>query len=115
MQNALPAYSEASTSTIATSTSGPSSSIAAQSTPHGTDSFFDIAPRSDSTSFQVGYLGLKGFQAWLKGDVLVKLDAETKSKGNYTRCVVQLQAKEQAPGLTHGLITTAQACHLRTM
>lgn len=67
-------------------------------TAQGNDSFFDIAPRSDSTSFQVGYLGLKGFQAWLKGDVLVKLDTETKSKGRYNRCIIQLHAKEEASG-----------------
>ncbi|SNX88055.1 uncharacterized protein MEPE_06766 [Melanopsichium pennsylvanicum] len=98
-QNVLPSYSEvSSTSLRVEAPQWPSSQ--ASSSSHtiapGSDSFFDIAPRSDSTSFQVGYLGLKGFQAWLKGDVLVKLDAETKSKGRYTRCVVQLQAKEQA-------------------
>ncbi|SPO31931.1 uncharacterized protein UTRI_06653_B [Ustilago trichophora] len=98
--NALPSYTEASTSSLAADTiPGPSSQASASRViAPGSDSFFDIAPRSDSTSFQVGYLGLKGFQAWLKGDVLVKLDSETKSKGRYTRCVVQLQAKEQAPG-----------------
>ena len=97
-QHALPAYSEASASlNVAGSTSGPSSQASSsRAIATGSDSFFDIAPRNDSTSFQVGYLGLKGFQAWLKGDVLVKLDTETKSKGRYTRCVVQLQAKEQA-------------------
>ncbi|SPO31816.1 uncharacterized protein UTRI_06653 [Ustilago trichophora] len=98
--NALPSYTEASTSALAADTvPGPSSQASASRIiAPGSDSFFDIAPRSDSTSFQVGYLGLKGFQAWLKGDVLVKLDTEIKSKGRYTRCVVQLQAKEQASG-----------------
>jgi hypothetical protein len=38
--------------------------------------FFDIVPRADATSFQAGYLGLDGFEAWVKGDVLVKLDAQ---------------------------------------
>uniref|UniRef100_V5E9H8 Uncharacterized protein n=1 Tax=Kalmanozyma brasiliensis (strain GHG001) TaxID=1365824 RepID=V5E9H8_KALBG len=91
MQNALPTYSEASAvSDAASSASDPPA--------EAVDNFFDIAPRSDSTSFQVGYLGLKGFQAWLKGDVLVKLDTATKRKGRYTRCTIQLQAKEQAPG-----------------
>ncbi|KAJ1036113.1 hypothetical protein NDA18_000256 [Ustilago nuda] len=96
-QNALPSYSEANVNhSSSASVAGPSSEALPSSgiTP-GSDSFFDIAPRNDSTSFQVGYLGLKGFQAWLKGDVLVKLDTETKSKGRYTRCLVQLQAKEQ--------------------
>lgn len=98
MQNALPSYSEANeNATPSGSVSGPSSqNLSSRSVAPGSDSFFDIAPRHDSTSFQVGYLGLKGFQAWLKGDVLVKLDTETKSKGRYTRCLVQLQAKEQA-------------------
>ncbi|KAJ1018584.1 hypothetical protein NDA16_004866 [Ustilago loliicola] len=98
MQNTLPSYSEAnvndSSSRSISGSSSPGSSSRSIAT--GSDSFFDIAPRNDSTSFQVGYLGLKGFQAWLKGDVLVKLDTETKSKGRYTRCLVQLQAKEQA-------------------
>ncbi|CDU22022.1 uncharacterized protein SPSC_00652 [Sporisorium scitamineum] len=102
-RNALPGYSEATTSNGSaipayfppeSSTSATASQIMAR----GSDSFFDIAPRSDSTSFQVGYLGLKGFQAWIKGDVLVKLDAETKNKGRYTHCAVRLQAKEQASG-----------------
>lgn len=39
--------------------------------------FFDIVPRADATSFQAGYLGLDGFEAWVKGDVLVKLDAQS--------------------------------------
>ena len=100
--NALPAYSEAGASALAADTAPSSAQQTSSSSSRvivpGSDSFFDIAPRNDSTSFQVGYLGLKGFQAWLKGDVLVKLDTETKSKGRYTRCVVQLQAKEQASG-----------------
>lgn len=97
-QSALPAYSETGFDmSAAEPPSGPSSlASSTHNIAAGSDSFFDIAPRSDSTSFQVGYLGLKGFKAWLKGDVLVKLDAETKRKGRYTRCVVQLQAKEQA-------------------
>ncbi|CBQ71543.1 conserved hypothetical protein [Sporisorium reilianum SRZ2] len=101
--SALPGYPDATTSTSSAAPSHlpPEASAHAGSShaiARGSDSFFDIAPRSDSTSFQVGYLGLKGFQAWIKGDVLVKLDTETKSRGRYTRCVVGLQAKEQANG-----------------
>ncbi|KAN0064382.1 hypothetical protein ACQY0O_002579 [Thecaphora frezii] len=59
-------------------------------------SFFDIAPRSDATSFQVGYLGLRGFGAWVKGDVLVKLDERSRSMGGYSRCIVELKAIERA-------------------
>lgn len=93
-QHRLPAYSEANgIPPPATASSSQPVSSAPSS-----DSFFDIAPRSDSTSFQVGYLGLKGFQAWLKGDVLVKLDTQTKNRGRYTRCLVRLQAKERAIG-----------------
>lgn len=100
-QSALPGYSEATTSnSTATPSYLPPESSAHPSVSQAIaavgDSFFDIAPRSDSTSFQVGYLGLKGFQAWIKGDVLVKLDTTTKSKGRFTRCAVQLQAQEQA-------------------
>lgn len=39
--------------------------------------FFEIAPQTDATSFQAGYLGLEGFEAWIAGDVLVKLDSES--------------------------------------
>ncbi|EPQ27889.1 uncharacterized protein PFL1_04633 [Pseudozyma flocculosa PF-1] len=60
------------------------------------DTFFDVAPRSDSTSFQVGYLGLKGFRAWVKGDVLVKLDERSRSLGGYTQCTVEFKAIERA-------------------
>ncbi|GAK68194.1 uncharacterized protein PAN0_050d6430, partial [Moesziomyces antarcticus] len=103
-QHRLPAYSEANgfpPPAIA------SSSQSASSAPPS-DSFFDIAPRSDSTSFQVGYLGLRGFQAWLKGDVLVKLDTETKNRGRYTRCLVRLQAKERAIGFYSSTSDAAQ-------
>lgn len=103
-QHRLPAYSEANgfpPPAIA------SSSQSASSAPPS-DSFFDIAPRSDSTSFQVGYLGLRGFQAWLKGDVLVKLDTETKNRGRYTRCLVRLQAKERATGFYPSTSDAAQ-------
>ncbi|TKY86854.1 hypothetical protein EX895_004142 [Sporisorium graminicola] len=98
--NALPGYSEATTSSSSAVPSyfepvGSARETTSQAIMSGSDSFFDIAPRSDSTSFQVGYLGLKDFQAWIKGDVLVKLDTETKNRGRYTRCIVQLQAKEQ--------------------
>ncbi|PWN23591.1 hypothetical protein BCV69DRAFT_291648 [Microstroma glucosiphilum] len=35
---------------------------------------FDIVPRAEDASFQVGYQGLqgRGFEAWLRGDVLIK-------------------------------------------
>lgn len=94
----LPAYSEASSSILALDSTSFSQASSSRSMAPGSDSFFDIAPRNDSTSFQVGYLGLKGFQAWLKGDVLVKLDTQTKSKGRYTKCIVRLRAKERALG-----------------
>lgn len=101
----LPVYSESSTSTTSAVSEPLSIHLHLQRPSSGSvtsssDIFFDIVPRNDSTSFQVGYLGLKGFQAWLKGDVLVKLDTETNKKGRYTRCLVKLQAVEKAPG-TH--------------
>lgn len=39
---------------------------------------FDIVPRSDASSFQAGYQGLqqRGFDVWLRGDVLVKGSSE---------------------------------------
>lgn len=37
--------------------------------------FFELTPRADATSFQVGYLGINGFCAWVVGDVLIKVDA----------------------------------------
>lgn len=58
---------------------------AVPSSPYPDDTFFDIAPRADATSFQVGYLGLEGFQSWIKGDVLVKLDPALRSSGKYEK------------------------------
>ena len=49
------------------------------------DAFFDIAPSTDSTSFQVGYLGLPGFRAWIRGDVLVKLDEATRASRKFVK------------------------------
>ena len=49
------------------------------------DSFFDIAPSADATSFQAGYLGLPGFRAWIKGDVLVKLDQATRASRKFAK------------------------------
>ncbi|GAC97368.1 hypothetical protein PHSY_004953 [Pseudozyma hubeiensis SY62] len=103
MYASLPDYSEAGASSVTLTsevamTDPTFQPVGSRAAGNDTGSFFDIAPRSDSTSFQVGYLGLEGFQAWLKGDVLVKLDSSTKRKGRYTRCVVTLQAVERAPG-----------------
>ncbi|PWZ00354.1 hypothetical protein BCV70DRAFT_216568 [Testicularia cyperi] len=94
-QAILPSYSE-SRGITRTSQLVAGSADATDTTSYASDDFFDIAPRSDSTSFQVGYLGLKGFQAWIKGDVLVKLDSLTKARGTYVRCTVQLDARERA-------------------
>lgn len=49
------------------------------------DAFFDIAPSTDSTSFQVGYLGVPGFRAWIRGDVLVKLDEATRASRRFMK------------------------------
>ncbi|PWN44948.1 hypothetical protein IE81DRAFT_364630 [Ceraceosorus guamensis] len=62
--------------------------------PYLEDNFFDIAPRADATSFQVGYLGLEGFQSWIKGDVLVKLDPAIRASGKYAKCTISLTAEE---------------------
>lgn len=46
---------------------------------------FDIVPRAEDSSFQVGYQGLqaRGFDVWLRGDVLVKwAHAATHRGGN---------------------------------
>ncbi|KAK0528065.1 hypothetical protein OC835_004781 [Tilletia horrida] len=59
------------------------------------DTFFDIAPSSDATSFQVGYLGLDGFQAWIKGDVLLKLGSITaRQRASFYKCIIELRAVE---------------------
>lgn len=59
------------------------------------DNFFDIVPCSDATSFQVGYLGLDGFQAWVKGDVLIKLDERANQPHHtYRQCTISLIAEE---------------------
>lgn len=69
----------------------------------GPDNFFDIVPQSDATSFQAGYLGLEGFQSWIKGDVLVKLDEGARSNatssavggaGGFDSCMISLTAVE---------------------
>ena len=70
-----------------------SSTPSLQTTP--LDNFFDVVPRADATSFQVGYLGLDGFQAWVKGDVLIKLDERAKQQRHlYRQCTVSLIAEE---------------------
>lgn len=56
---------------------GPSSSSSAHiniASVHDDAFQFDIVPRADAASFQVGYHGLqqRGFDAWIRGDVLVK-------------------------------------------
>ncbi|PWN33416.1 uncharacterized protein FA14DRAFT_61962 [Meira miltonrushii] len=73
----------------ATSSSG-SASIEAD-----LNTFFDIVPQADQTSFQVGYLGLNGFRAWIKGDVLIKLDNQSRSHDQaYKECTISLHAIE---------------------
>lgn len=60
------------------------------------DDFFDIVPQSDQTSFQVGYLGLDGFNAWVKGDVLLKLEEGMQAKRHlFRRCSIALCATEK--------------------
>jgi hypothetical protein len=59
------------------------------------DNHFDIVPQADATSFQVGYLGLEGFQAWIKGDVLIKLDERASQQRHlYQHCSITLTANE---------------------
>ncbi|KDN46797.1 hypothetical protein K437DRAFT_104425 [Tilletiaria anomala UBC 951] len=59
------------------------------------ESFFDIAPRSDATSFQVGYLGMPGFKAWIQGDVLVKITPNsTERRRRFWKCTIDLSAVE---------------------
>lgn len=71
------------------------SSYAAPSVDTNLDTFFDIVPQADQTSFQIGYLGLEGFRAWIKGDVLVKLDERARSEPTgYSRCSISLYAIE---------------------
>jgi hypothetical protein len=75
------------------STSTSSNSTSLLTTP--LDNHFDIVPQSDATSFQVGYLGLDGFQAWIKGDVLIKLDQRAiQQRHFYQHCSISLSAKE---------------------
>ncbi|KAE8269990.1 hypothetical protein A4X09_0g2355 [Tilletia walkeri] len=59
------------------------------------DIFFDIAPSSDATSFQVGYLGLDGFRAWIKGDVLLKLGSSSaRTQSRFYKAIIELRAVE---------------------
>lgn len=80
----------------AASTSSSTSSLNTMETLTSTpNDFFDIVPRPDETSFQVGYLGLQGFPAWVKGDVLIKLDENLRSKARiFRRCIISLRAIE---------------------
>ncbi|CAD6885714.1 unnamed protein product [Tilletia controversa] len=72
------------------------------------DLFFDIAPGSDATSFQVGYLGLDGFQAWIKGDVLLKLgNSSLRTQSNFYKAVIELRAVES---IESGDQATSQSC-----
>lgn len=73
-----PNYS-ASTATNAAASADTAASTSSGSVNPGLDNFFDVVPQSDATSFQAGYLGLDGFQSWIKGDVLVKLDERARS------------------------------------
>lgn len=68
-----PSSSSSSNATSTSTSTNPSSSTSTQQPPR---LFFDIAPLPDATSFQAGYLGLEplGFKAWIKGEVMLKLD-----------------------------------------
>lgn len=55
---------------------------------------FEIVPRSDASSFQTGYLGAEGLEAWLVGDVLTKLDLPTSEIFRFERCTVCWSAIE---------------------
>ena len=55
---------------------------------------FEIVPRSDASSFQVGYLGAEGLDAWLIGDVLTKLDLPMSEVVCFERCTVYWSAIE---------------------
>lgn len=80
----LPAADRTSLRTLAGSVPPPPAAVAVSAAELG-DSFFDIAPSADATSFQVGYLGLPGFRAWIKGDVLVKLDEATRASRRFSK------------------------------
>ncbi|CAO1630784.1 unnamed protein product [Sympodiomycopsis kandeliae] len=80
---------------------------------------FDIVPRSDASSFQAGYQGLqqRGFEAWLRGDVLIKQSqaAATQSsqssspKSRFSQCTVELLATESIQ--TSGRLVVHQLHH----
>jgi hypothetical protein len=73
------------------------------------DDFFDIVPQADATSFQVGYLGLEGFQAWIKGDVLIKLDERaSQQRHKYKQCTISLIAEEVDKEQTIPFFTATQ-------
>ncbi len=71
--------------TAAAGTAAAATAAATTAKVAASDEFFEIVPSADATSFQVGYLGLPGFQAWIKGDVLVKLDEPTRRARKYRR------------------------------
>lgn len=56
---------------------------------------FEIVPRSDASSFQTGYLGAEGLEAWLIGDVLTKLDLPASEIFCFERCTVCWSAIER--------------------
>ncbi|CAO1630654.1 unnamed protein product [Jaminaea pallidilutea] len=60
---------------------------------------FDIVPRPDDSSFQAGYQGLqqRGFEVWLRGDVLLKgasSNGLSSSDTRFSQCTVELLATE---------------------
>ncbi|CAO1627808.1 unnamed protein product [Parajaminaea phylloscopi] len=82
--------------------------------PHGggAHSFqFDIVPRSDAASFQAGYQGLqqRGFEAWLRGDVLLK-GSVNGSQLDFSQCTIELLATESIQS-GMGATTSNQVFH----
>ncbi|PWN91987.1 hypothetical protein FA10DRAFT_265800 [Acaromyces ingoldii] len=105
-----PNYS-ASTATNAAASADTAASTSSGSVSPGLDNFFDVVPQSDATSFQAGYLGLDGFQSWIKGDVLVKLDERARnatSGAGYDKCTISLQAIEMGPTDSITLFSSSQ-------
>lgn len=66
---------------------------------------FDIVPPSDASSFQAGYQGLqpRGFDVWLRGDVLIKHaqasqapqdSSSAMQQARFSQCTIELLATE---------------------
>lgn len=76
---------------------------------------FDIVPRSDACSFQAGYQGLqqRGFEVWLRGDVLLKRistgsagSSHNTNNPDFSQCTIELLATESLhPGKDAGEVT----------